>query len=165
MALTDERVHILLKSVGIDAESFRETLEWALSEHLVAVMASDIAADPGLFDRPTALRDFRDKLRSRTGRDWSTPDLEKLFSRVRKTRVAHYRRPVEYSDFLKLIWQVPWECAHCRRKPPEVALHIDHIMPASRGGSSKRENLQFLCREHNLVKSNSMEVSKWLQLT
>ena len=47
----------------------------------------------------------------------------------------------------------------------DVILHVDHIVPASRGGTSTRPNLQFLCAEHNLRKSNKREVSgPWLDL-
>jgi 5-methylcytosine-specific restriction endonuclease McrA len=77
----------------------------------------------------------------------------------------HYREPITYGEYLKLLWQVPLECAACHRKPPEVKLHIDHVVPVSRGGRSKRENLQFLCEADNLKKSNQREVtSSWLTL-
>jgi 5-methylcytosine-specific restriction endonuclease McrA len=34
---------------------------------------------------------------------------------------------------------------------------VDHVFPASRGGGSKFENLQFLCADCNLRKSNKLE--------
>lgn len=161
-----QRSKILLRSLGIDDESFDQFVQWALGEHLVAVLSRDeVVRDTGFFARPDAMKVFRDTLRRRTGRSWSPHDLEALFERVKSEHTKHFRDPIPYQEYLKLLWQVPWECVQCHRSPPEVVLHVDHIVPASRGGSSKRPNLQFLCAEHNLKKSNKREVSgPWLDL-
>jgi 5-methylcytosine-specific restriction endonuclease McrA len=68
-------------------------------------------------------------------------------------RTQYARQPIPYAECLKLLWQVSLECVSCHRRPPDVKLHIDHIVPASRGGSSKRPNLQFLCASDKLKKS------------
>ncbi len=163
---TTDRVQVLLAALGIERSSLHEFLEWALSEHLVAVLSSDpTIRGEGFFARPDALKVFRGVLRSKTGRKWTDHDLVALFDRVRGEHDRHFRDPVPYEEYLKLLWQVPWECADCHRAPPEVVLHIDHVVPASRGGSSKRPNLQFLCADHNLKKSNNREVTgPWLDL-
>lgn len=160
------RADVLFRVLGVDRASFERFLEWALSEHLVAVLSRDetIRTD-GFFARPDALKSFRDMLRQKTGHTWSQHDYEALFERVRADHTRHFRDPVPYEEYLKLLWQVPWECIQCHRSPPDVVLHVDHIVPASRGGPSKRLNLQFLCADHNLRKSNKREVSgPWLDL-
>lgn len=43
-------------------------------------------------------------------------------------------------------------CAYCGRKVPARAFEIDHMMPAYRGGSNDKENLQVLCRPCNTLK-------------
>ncbi len=159
------RIAILLNALGIDPESFVSFVEWALCEHLVATLTQLGGVGDEFFHRPDSLKAFRTLLVKRTGRTWSTHDLDALFERVKLDRAQHFRRAVGYQEYLKLLWQVPLECAWCRRRPPEVILHVDHIVPASRGGSSKRQNLQFLCADHNLGKSNKREASKiWLDL-
>ena len=45
-------------------------------------------------------------------------------------------------------------CQMCGAKAPEVELHIDHIIPVSKGGSNEIDNLQVLCKPCNLAKSN-----------
>jgi hypothetical protein len=43
-------------------------------------------------------------------------------------------------------------CQACGRKAPDVVLHVDHIVPISKGGLSRFDNLQALCQECNIGK-------------
>ncbi len=45
-------------------------------------------------------------------------------------------------------------CQYCGRTPPAVILHIDHIVPVSKGGGNDQLNLITACFECNLGKSN-----------
>ena len=45
-------------------------------------------------------------------------------------------------------------CQYCGRKPPQVVLEIDHIIPSSNGGTEEIENLITSCFECNRGKSN-----------
>lgn len=45
-------------------------------------------------------------------------------------------------------------CQYCGRKPPEVVLHVDHVVAESVGGSSEDENLVTSCQDCNLGKSD-----------
>ena len=61
----------------------------------------------------------------------------------------------------KLRYQVlkrdNFKCCACGASPakdPAVELHIDHIIPWSKGGATVLENLQTLCSECNIGKSN-----------
>lgn len=50
-----------------------------------------------------------------------------------------------------------YTCRHCGKyMPDEVGLHIDHIVPVSRGGKTVLSNLQVLCSKCNGNKSNRM---------
>lgn len=58
-----------------------------------------------------------------------------------------------------LRWQVfqrdNWKCCACGRVSAHgVILHVDHIIPRSKGGTDSLDNLQTLCSECNLGKSN-----------
>ena len=44
-------------------------------------------------------------------------------------------------------------CQYCGRKPPDVTLHVDHVVPSSRGGADGMENLVTSCATCNLGKS------------
>jgi len=49
-----------------------------------------------------------------------------------------------------------WRCCSCGRTAKEdgIVLHVDHILPRSRGGSDCADNLQALCHKCNIGKSN-----------
>ena len=63
----------------------------------------------------------------------------------------------------KLRYQVlkrdNFKCCACGASPaknPAVELHIDHILPWSKGGETTLENLQTLCSKCNIGKSDSL---------
>lgn len=63
----------------------------------------------------------------------------------------------------KLRYQVlkrdHFKCCACGASPakdPSVELHIDHIIPYSKGGKTTIDNLQTLCSKCNLGKSDSL---------
>jgi hypothetical protein len=46
-------------------------------------------------------------------------------------------------------------CAYCGRTPPDVLLHIDHIVPLAAGGTDALDNLITACSDCNLGKGAS----------
>lgn len=70
------------------------------------------------------------------------------------------RREVPPSMRYRVLHRDGFRCVKCGRCPatePEVRLHVDHVLPWSRGGSSTEDNLQTLCAECNLGKSNRFD--------
>lgn len=47
-----------------------------------------------------------------------------------------------------------YKCRECGATNKDTVLHIDHIIPVSKGGRSVLSNLQTLCRECNMAKFN-----------
>jgi len=45
-------------------------------------------------------------------------------------------------------------CQYCGKQPPDVTLHVDHIVAFSKGGSDEPENLTTACQDCNLGKSD-----------
>lgn len=74
--------------------------------------------------------------------DYSSKDQRKLMTR--DLRVSIMQRD-------------NYTCRMCGKyMPDEVGLHIDHIIPVTKGGKSVPDNLQVLCDKCNLRKSNKM---------
>ncbi|MBM3581177.1 MAG: HNH endonuclease [Alphaproteobacteria bacterium] len=52
-----------------------------------------------------------------------------------------------------------FRCRACGANPPTspgLRLHVDHIVPWSKGGETIMDNLQTLCERCNLGKSNTL---------
>ena len=43
-------------------------------------------------------------------------------------------------------------CVYCGRRPPEIVLHVDHMLPRSKGGADSFDNLVAACQDCNLGK-------------
>ena len=80
--------------------------------------------------------------------------------RQRNSTINIKRNTRAISDKLryKVLKRDNFKCCACGASPakdPSVELHIDHIIPWSKGGESTLENLQTLCSKCNIGKSDS----------
>ena len=66
-----------------------------------------------------------------------------------------YQRKNIPSNLRKIIWKR--DNGRCVKCGSENDLHYDHIIPVSKGGGTSIENLEILCEECNLSKSNKIE--------
>lgn len=64
-------------------------------------------------------------------------------------RVVINRRPISKTMLISVMLKSGSACVACGS---DQALHVDHIVPHSRGGSNDIENLQMLCARCNLAK-------------
>ena len=68
-------------------------------------------------------------------------------------------RSVSLSLRYNVLKRDNFRCVHCGASPalnPGTQLHIDHKVPWSKGGETEEENLQTLCSDCNLGKSNKL---------
>lgn len=67
------------------------------------------------------------------------------------------QRHVNWRLRFKVMQRDNFKCKSCGQSPaknPEVELHVDHVVPWSKGGETVYENLQTLCSKCNLGKGN-----------
>jgi len=70
---------------------------------------------------------------------------------------ANRRRGIAPRLRYRILEMARFRCVACGSSSNDgVTLHIDHIIPVSRGGSSDESNLQVLCQPCNLGKSDMM---------
>ena len=75
--------------------------------------------------------------------------LLKTSSRKSRTRtIGHALR-------FQILRRDNFTCRYCGRKPPEVRLHVDHLVPWSLGGLNEQANLATSCEVCNLGKGAS----------
>lgn len=158
---------VLVQGLGLDENDLLDYLNWCLLEHLVTVFSSDEEWLKSLRSTIDGMAKFKKEVERRTRLKWDVENIALLYKRVIEVSEKHYRQPITYEELLRLLINKPLKCADasCGKAPPEVKLHIDHIFPASRGGTSKFENLRYLCDKCNLSKSNRLIRSEiWLKL-
>lgn len=66
---------------------------------------------------------------------------------------------IDYEKYLHFMKRDNFKCVLCGASPakdPKIELHIDHIIPWSKGGESTIDNLQTLCSACNLGKRDSV---------
>lgn len=74
---------------------------------------------------------------------------------TRKYNQANQRKLMTPELRNKIKERDNYTCQICGKyMPDEVGLHIDHIVPISKGGKTVEQNLQVLCDKCNLRKSN-----------
>jgi hypothetical protein len=64
------------------------------------------------------------------------------------------RKVLTFQEYLMIAVRSDQMCEICGRRPHEVSLDIDHVMPVSRGGENAYFNLRFLCEHHNRSRGN-----------
>lgn len=74
--------------------------------------------------------------------------------RKRKPKSLKKRNPLTKSIRHEVFKRDGYRCLECGATNKETRLHIDHIIPVAQGGSDELSNLQTLCRDCNLAKSN-----------
>lgn len=86
--------------------------------------------------------------------------IEDLMRKIGYSRVTlrdySSRNLIDNKKRKKVLEKNDYKCVFCKRGPPEVKLHIDHIIPVSKGGTNDLSNLQVTCASCNLTKSNEI---------
>ena len=62
------------------------------------------------------------------------------------------RKPIPKKMRFEVFKRDGFTCQYCGAKPPDVVLHVDHIVPVADGGGNEMDNLVTACQECNLGK-------------
>lgn len=74
--------------------------------------------------------------------------------------LAEDRREIPIGLRFTIFKRDSYKCVICGRSPATtfgIELHADHIIPFSKGGKSREDNLRTLCNECNIGKSNKLD--------
>ena len=66
------------------------------------------------------------------------------------------RKPIGKKKRFEIFKRDSFTCQYCGSKPPVVVLEIDHIIPVSKGGENKEDNLITACFSCNRGKSANL---------
>ena len=71
-----------------------------------------------------------------------------------KNKPKKQRKHISKSIRHEVFKRDDYKCVECGASNKETRLHIDHIVPVAQGGSDELDNLQTLCEDCNLAKSD-----------
>jgi len=87
--------------------------------------------------------------------------FEKAISVSTVDAVKHKtKREISERMRFRILMRDGFACKACGRSPATeigVELHVDHILPWSKGGETVEENLSTKCKECNLGKGNAFD--------
>lgn len=104
-----------------------------------------------------ALEHFVEYINSEEEIQNSNPRSEKTLSEATTSITHKTHRDINLRMRFLVMKRDSFKCRLCGASPatnPTVELHIDHILPWSKGGETTFDNLQTLCSKCNLGKSN-----------
>lgn len=92
----------------------------------------------------------------------ANPDRIRLIWRKKegKRRAAKLMTQVEDVDYAKVIADAKGLCGICRKPFDLFGIHVDHILPLSRGGTHTYDNLQATHAFCNMTKNAKVNVQK-----
>ncbi len=109
-----------------------------------------------------ALKAFVEYIYSEVEETRDQPEEKPSSPPVRKTETIYHRTSRKISERLRfrILLRDGFACTACGRSPLNtrgVELHVDHIIPWSKGGENEPENLSTKCVQCNLGKGNLLE--------
>lgn len=76
-------------------------------------------------------------------------DKECNFVHSQSTKSRKRRKELTHKQRMMILERDGFTCQYCGRKAPDVALEVDHVIPVSKGGNNKPNNLVTACHECN----------------
>ena len=86
----------------------------------------------------------------KTKKQKTASNFEKAPTKTKKKRSRYISKSVRVT----VLNRDKYKCVFCGRSSQQIELQIDHIKPFSKGGSNDINNLQTLCIDCNIGKSD-----------
>lgn len=143
-----ERIEKLCRLAGIDFAKFLEDVNVELKNRVKNLLTPNEIwfQDGKTFERYWK---FLEKI---TKHEWKYEDIDYWYKFLR----APYETREEIPPSLRyqVLTRDKSTCQKCGGMAPNIELHVDHILPWDCGGETVIDNLQVLCMDCNMGKSN-----------
>jgi hypothetical protein len=153
MGILDE-ISILAQQLRLDTSLVYKEIYWALGEERINRVTPTEEQFIEWKRNADGLTRFWSFANGRLGSELSQDDIHDIWQCIDLTLRTSQRRSFSFQDYLMIAIHSDQCCDVCKRRPPEVNLDIDHVLPSSRGGGNLPFNLRFLCEEHNRSRGN-----------
>jgi len=138
----------LCNLAGIDFIAFLEDAKISLKNRIKELFTPN----EEWFREGKSLKRYWEFLEKITGHEWKYEDVNYWYKFLRSP--SETREDIPLSLRYQVLERDYFTCQKCGRKAPDVELTVDHILPWSCGGPTVLDNLQTLCKDCNLGKSN-----------
>lgn len=81
-------------------------------------------------------------------------ELSLLIKNKKQAATARTKKRFGKKERAYILEKFEHKCSICKKELEKNYIHIDHIIPISKGGTNNIQNLQVLCVECNLKKTN-----------
>lgn len=108
------------------------------------------------FVEPKSFKRYWRFLEKVTGHTWPLVEADLWYKKIRSP--SETREEILSSMRYQVLERDHRRCVVCGRSGRQTALHVDHIVPWDQGGPTEADNLQTLCSDCNLGKSDTIEL-------
>ena len=138
--LTDDDLHMHHCQFGADDEEFED---WQFNCHLLGKPLTEFIED---LDNQRKLGEIRIKA------------IKVILLQNKPSKTKRRRTRIPRGMRHEVFKRDNYTCVECgARKEDGATLHVDHIIPVSKGGTDELDNLQTLCSDCNLNKSDVIQ--------
>lgn len=149
-----KEIERIAQQLGLDITLLRNEILWSLGE----VRINQVTPTYQQFREWSRQRDgplkFWAFANSKLGAEVTQDEILDIWNCIDLTLNARKRRAFTFQEYLMIAVRSDQKCEICAKRPPEVTLEIDHILPVSKGGTELVFNLRFLCQYHNRARGN-----------
>jgi len=149
-----QEIGTLVSHLGLDVNLLLHEIKWALGEERINRLTPRYDQFLEWTRQPDGLHQFWGFANRTLGAELRLDEVQDTWECIHLTLSARRRKTLSFQDYLMIAVRSDQKCAFCYKRPPEVSLEIDHILPVSRGGSDLAFNLRFLCQFHNRSRGN-----------
>lgn len=140
--------------LDVDLELLSREIEWALGEMRINKVMPTRDEYLEMHRHRDGLLRFWAAANGKLAVPLTQDEVVDVWKCVDLTLNVRKRKKLEFVDYLTIAMTSEQVCEYCGRRPPEVRLDIDHILPVSRGGTNSSYNLRFLCVSCNRARGN-----------
>jgi hypothetical protein len=144
----------IAQQLGLDSTILRNEILWSLGELRIDRVTPTYEQFREWYRQREGLRNFWAFANSKLEAELTQDEILDIWNCIDLTLNARKRRSFTFQEYLMIAVRSDQKCEICGKRPPEVTLEIDHILPVSKGGTELVFNLRFLCQYHNRARGN-----------
>lgn len=149
-----KEVEKLVVQLRLDLNLVLHEIQWSLGEERINHVTPTYEQFRDWERQRDGLYQFWNFANSILNIELSQEEVHDIWKCIDLTLNVRKRRAFTFQEYLMIAVRSDQKCEICNKRPPEVTLEIDHILPVSKGGSETPFNLRFLCQYHNRSRGN-----------